>query len=307
MDEKIKSTIDKIKLLAEQNSEFNQAMQKLFGNTVSALPIQLECSVSDDIKSIREALGIKANKSISYEFIKEQRLKDQLYIDNLRMENAAFNLQEKEIDRFYVFCVNAFYQIENIINYYFHTKYPNIDDLLTVLEASTKNDGEGGKYQFKRSKKEPLEKNVGDIQIFFKINALCNLLFPNDKDIKLTLSNLRKVRNEGEHRCQIIFTDKDENNKLYVFLKKATFNSIRIALIKVVSSIKQQVLNPIETKIIEGTIKNKLPSACFVSWENKSDRLPNHLLKKVYHLDTGDSVVLTLSDDKIVDVAVKKI
>ena len=36
MDEKIKSTVHKIKLLAEQNPEFYQEMQKLFGKTASA-------------------------------------------------------------------------------------------------------------------------------------------------------------------------------------------------------------------------------------------------------------------------------
>lgn len=36
MDEKIKSTVYKIKLLAEQNPEFYQEMQKLFGKTASA-------------------------------------------------------------------------------------------------------------------------------------------------------------------------------------------------------------------------------------------------------------------------------
>ena len=36
MDEKLITTINKIKLFAEQNPEFNQAMQKLFGNETSA-------------------------------------------------------------------------------------------------------------------------------------------------------------------------------------------------------------------------------------------------------------------------------
>lgn len=305
MEDKIITTVNKIKQLAEQNPEFKQAMQKLFGNAVPVPSIQSSISISDDVKSIRSALEIRGNKSVSYDFIKEQRLKDQLYIDNLRMENAALNLQEKEIDRFYIFCVNAFYQIENIINYYFHTKYPNIDDLLTVLEESTKNDGEGGRFQFKRSQKEPQEKNVGDIQIFYKINALCNLLFPNDIDVKITLSNLRKVRNEGEHRCQVILSEKDESNKLYLFLQKATFNSVRITLIKVVDTIKQQILNPTPLNTIEGIIKTKLPGACFISYGDKTSPLPSSLFKKVCHLNTGDTIILTMLDNTIVDVATK--
>ena len=42
MDEKLIATVNKIKLLAEQNPEFNQTMQKLFGNTVSASIVNIK-------------------------------------------------------------------------------------------------------------------------------------------------------------------------------------------------------------------------------------------------------------------------
>jgi hypothetical protein len=139
------------------------------------------------------------------------------------MENAALNLQEKEIDRFYIFCVNAFYQVENIVNYYFYSLYPNIYDLLGIIEDATKGNGE---YRFDRTKGK--YDNISDIQIYYKLNALCSLLFPGDVPINATLGNLRKVRNVGEHRCQVIWSEKDERNNLYVFFKNASFNSIRI-------------------------------------------------------------------------------
>jgi hypothetical protein len=207
--------------------------------------------MSQDISEIRTALEIRGNHSIDYDFIKEKRLREQLLIDNYRMENAALNLQEKEIDRFYIFCVNAFYQVENIVNYYFYILYPNINDLLTVIEDATKNDGEKGKYRFDRSKGQ--YDNIGDIQIVHKINALCNLLFTNDIPVRATLGNLRKIRNEGEHRCQIIWSEKNEKDKLYVFFKNASFNSIRIVLKKVVSEVRKQ-LQPDKSKEYKATI-----------------------------------------------------
>ena len=246
-------------------------------------------------------MEIRGYNSIDYSFIKEPRLRDYLNADNLRMENAALNFQEKESERFYSFCVNAFYQVENIVNYYFHKAYPNIEDLLKVIEDATKNDTDGKKsFKFKRAKGEFVEKNVGDIQIFYKINALCNLLFPKDDKIKSTLGNLRKVRNEGEHRCQIIWDEKNEENKLYVFLKKATFNSIRITLKKVVAEVKSQLqsmekdegINEAEYKVTILSLINKLEDIKKAYEEGDYETCENHI-------DIGLSILASLNiDDK---------
>lgn len=304
MDEKIKATIEKIVQLSKQNEEFNMEMRKLFGKTVSASTVSDSQTISDDIAAIRAALEIRGNHSIDYGFIKEQRLKEQLFIDNLRMENAALNLKEKESDRFYTFCVNAFYQVENIVNYYFHKSYPDINDLLTAIENATKNDSDGKKsFRFKRAKGEKseyVEKNVSDIDMFYKMNALCNIMFPNDKAIKSTLSNLRKVRNEGEHRCQIIWEEKNEENKLYVFLKKATFNSIRITLKKVVSEVKANLqsleksdgTNESEYKATVLQLINKLEAIKKAYDEGDYDSCENLI-------DVGQSILASLNvDDK---------
>lgn len=297
--EKIIEQIDKIERYSHQpgNEWLLAELKRRFGNSYT----WDSSTVSDDVAFIRSALSIKANNSITYDFITNQRLKDQLIIDNLRMENAAFNLQEKEIDRFYTFCVNAFYQVENMVNYYFFVSYPNIQDLLTAIEKYTQNDGEGGIYRFRRSQTNQ-ESNVGDIPISFKINALCNILFPRDNIIKITLGNLRKVRNEGEHRCQIIYSQKDESNKLYLFLKRATFNSIRILLIKVVSAIKEQLSKTTKVETVYGTIVSKLPGACFISFNGERHQLPANMMKKISNLKDGDNILVKLRDKTIVDV-----
>ena len=136
MDDKIKTTIEKIKLLANQNQEFAKEMKKIFGKSESSSDLPILTSVSSDVSAIRSALEIRATESLKYNFVKVPRLRDQLIIDNLRMENAALNLQEKESDRFYIFCVNAFYQLENIINYYYHVMFPNVNDLLNEIEIA---------------------------------------------------------------------------------------------------------------------------------------------------------------------------
>ena len=302
MDEKLKTTIEKIVQLSKQNSDFDSEMRKLFGKTMSASTVSNNSVISDDISAIRAALEIRGYNSIDYSFIKEPRLRDYLNADNLRMENAALSFKQKESERFYTFCVNAFYQVENIVNYYFHKSYPNIDDLLTAIENATKNDSDGKKsYQFMRAKGDKsqfVEKNVSDIDMFYKINALCNILFPNDKAIKATLSNLRKVRNEGEHRCQIIWDEKNEENKLYVFLKKATFISIRITLKKIVAEVKSNLLT-LEKKEINNEHEYKETILLLI---NKLEAIKKAFDEGDYDLcenliDIGQSILASLNID----------
>lgn len=295
MDDRIKATIDKIKLLAKQNQEFAKEMQAIFGKYEAAPDIPILTSVSSDVSAIRSALEIRATESLKYSFVKVPRLRDQLIIDNLRMENAALNLQEKESDRFYIFCVNAFYQLENIINYYYHVKFPNINDLLNEIEKATSNEPE--RYRFKRNGKEI---NVSDVAAYYKIIAICDTLFPDNLQLKVTLNNLRKIRNEGEHRCQVINEKRDESDNLYQFLQTATFNGVRTSLLKVVSTIETMM----QERIVEGEIKNILPSTCFVSYDEKTEQLPNKLFAKVKFLKEKDKIQIILFANKIIDVKI---
>ena len=235
MDGKINSAIKLIIEFAKQNPEFGQGLKSELNNLYSLNTIQTINSISSDVTAIRKALNIQANCSISYDFIPNQRLRDQLIIDNLRMENAAIGLKESEKERFYTFCVNAFYQVENIVNYYYYVLYPSIDDLLKAIEEGTRNEtkNEQKDYRFHRNSRE---KSVPDIPIAHKLNAFCNTNFPED-NIKITLSQLRQVRNEGEHRCMVI-QEGDKNNSLYKFFRYNSFNTIRQVLIKLVNAVK---------------------------------------------------------------------
>lgn len=297
MDEKIKSTVHKIKLLAEQNPEFYQEMQKLFGKTASASDVNMNSNISSDIAAIRSALEIRANASITYSFVKNQRLRDQLIIDNLRMENAALNLQDPEADRFYVFCVNAFYQVENILNYFYHTVFPEVESLLKEIEDATHD--EKNDFKFKRTGKE---QNVGSIPVAHKLNAFFNSYLPEEGSLKWSMGTLRQVRNEREHRCDIIRQEKDENNNLYKFFRSKTFNYVRIDLIKFVNAIEYKLKNPDKEEKVESVIKSKLPSACYVLLREKSVLLPNKLYAKIKHLDNGAKIILTITGNKINDV-----
>ena len=273
-------------------------MQKLFGKTASASDVNMNSNISSDIAAIRAALEIRANASITYSFVKNQRLRDQLIIDNLRMENAALNLQDPEADRFYVFCVNAFYQVENIINYFYYTVFPDVDSLLKEIEDATQGE-KNVHYRFERTGKE---QNVSDINVSDKLNAFFNSYLPEEGSLKVSIGTLRRVRNKAEHRCDIIRQKKDDDKYLYNFLKEKTFNSVRIDLKKFVNAIEYTLRNPDKEGKIESEIKSKLPGACFVLFRGKSVQLPDKLFAKVEHLNNGDKIILTITGNKINDV-----
>jgi hypothetical protein len=268
-------------------------------------------AISKDVSSIRKALEIRAKASISYDFIDNQRLRNQLIIDNLRMENAALNLKEKESDRFYTFCVNAFYQVENITNFYYFMKFPNIDILLDEIETNTKNE-KYIKNRFIREKRNK-ETDVSSIHIFYKINAICNSIFPDDTSFKWTLGMIRKIRNEGEHRCNVIINDKNEDDSIFKFFQENDFNSIRICLIKLTNGIKNQLAIPKTITIpkespiteIRGIVSSKLPGACFIKIESNIYNIPNSLIWKTKDYKVGDCIIVSFKDNAIIDIIKK--
>lgn len=211
-------------------------------------------SIANDISFIRSALNIRGNNSLQYEYITDATLKNQLIVDNLRMENYALSFVSGDnTERLYNFCVCAFYQIENLINYYFYTKYPNLDDLLTNIEIHTKK----SEHPFTRSSDKNVE-DVGDIGMDKKIYAFCDCYYPfsaekPDYTLRI-LSQLRQVRNEGLHRCNIIKDDPE--NKLHDFFKYQNFSKIRALLKKVSNTIETNLSNRQEeqvTNILENT------------------------------------------------------
>lgn len=175
--------------------------------------------IKKDTNKVVEYLSIKPECSIDYSFIKHSLLRARLELDNLRMENVRYNLSEKdEMKRLYDFSINAFYQIENLINYFYHEKYPKIENLLDHFES----------IETTRFKRTNEMKNIGDIYISTKIFSF-NKTYNNtetDMYVGMNIDSLRKIRNEGLHRCTRIKTIENENKNLHQFLKYATFDSV---------------------------------------------------------------------------------
>lgn len=221
-----KESLEKLLLLIDEicnegeNIWFKNELRRKFSNNESDISLIYNRiqDVKNDTLKIKKLLNFSPEIKIDYSYIKHQLLIKRLEADYLRMENVRYDLSEKdEVKRLYDYCVNAFYQIENLINYYYHEKFPNIIDLLNHLEKVPN-------IVFKRKE----ERNVGDIIISTKILAFSNTYYSFDnKDFTgFNIDNLRQIRNEGVHRCTRIKTLENENPRLHKFIKYATFDSI---------------------------------------------------------------------------------
>jgi hypothetical protein len=176
-------------------------------------------------EKISKYLCLDVTASIKYDYIDHTFMRARLEMDNLRMENVLHNLTEKdEINRLYQFCFYAFYQIEMLVNWYFHKKYPSFDALLNEMEQASVGWDRG------RFIRKGTETDVSDIVIASKLNHFNHLFFNNQKQIIFTLRNLRNVRNEGSHRCSVILKNENENDHLRRFIKDSDFSLIRKAV-----------------------------------------------------------------------------
>jgi hypothetical protein len=289
--EQLKKLLDFIDALSnEQGNEWfvEELKKRYIPNT------ELGYSLRNDIEYIRDILGIKGKVSIDYSFIKHDLLREQLIIDNIRMENSALQLKNSnEVERFYNFCVNAFYQIENIINYYYFISFPAIEDLMNHLEKNNP------KYERKEK-----HKTIADIDVAVKLYAFGNVFFPSrtgsPDSTSFQVSDLRKVRNEGLHRCSIIMSSKveqEKNSAIYSFFKNQTFNTIRTVLKKVVLAVKQELELPQKNtlSINSGVITSLLPSGGFVTLGNgQVITMDSKLISKYKNLKVDDKVNVTI-------------
>lgn len=215
----------------EQNLWFkNELSSNISKNNSISSSTDTFLDIKKDTSKIINLLNINPPISIDFSFINHKLLRTRLELDNLRMENVRYDLKETdEIKRLYDFCINAFYQIENLINFFYYEKFPKIDALLSHLEKIKDS-------KFKRKE----EKNIGDIPIFAKIYAFNKTYYTEDYT-GYNIDSLRLIRNEGLHRCSRIKSIENENKRLHDFLKHATFHSVHSLVNSLAEKVKEKL------------------------------------------------------------------
>lgn len=311
MDEKLVSILNKVIKLCGQHPEFGselrQQLEVHHPQAVVALTPELESQLTKVKKDISKMhnimqIGDETAPSISYDFVKDKRIRDQLLIDNVRMENLLLDTRISEDDRFPLFCVNAFYQVENLLNYYYHTMFPDLKSLEDMLKTNTSSEKESFKYA---NRKGIDIRSVSDIQSHYLINAFCNYKSSQDGYFKYRLSGLRLVRNKFSHRsfdAKFKWKDPEKGSYLNIFLEHNTFITVRQDLQVLVSLVAQDLLSLDVSYDVPAVVSTMLPSSCFVKYEGKTEGLPAKLLGRVSGRKVGDQLTLTIRDRRIVDV-----
>lgn len=218
MEEKMLSTIKKIKLLAEQDSEFRQEMQKLFGSTVSASVV--DNNDDERISHIEKYLGLdyyvdSVESIIDYSFVKEQEVKNKLISDNREMLRFRFGTRSHMID-FEEFCRYAQLQAEMLLNYFYCQKGVSLSEITKHIK------------NFNPTAIIPESiSNLSAISFSTKLWAF-------EKEFNLnvieTFDHVREVRNNQSHRNpkERIFSIEDYQRKLQdwkiVLKKDGTFD-----------------------------------------------------------------------------------
>ncbi len=234
-----------------KNAWFKEALQE----TLSAAPQNLE----QDIWAIRMALQVRRNPTIDYSFVEYELAKEHLIVDNLRMENVRYDTREAmPLIQFHSYCIYAFYQVENIINYYYWKAFPDFDKFINYLKDC------GAQLPKKTAQK------LSDLNISTKLYRFTTDFFGEYGDFTaVNLSTLRKVRNESSHRCSVLASRKDEDTTIFNFFKNQTHQSIH-RLLEILADKVRKLLsapthNPIVTKITK-----KEPEISRVESKNKS-------------------------------------
>lgn len=247
------------KLKASKNFWILDALRRIVDN----------CDISD----ICRVVNIKREQSIDYMFVDDGTVRNQLVIDNLHMENCAFDVQTKTgRARFIDFCQYAFFQVEGIINYYYVKRFGNTTKLLSYIEVKS-----NGRYKRKND-----NDTVELIPIANKIYVICHDLLTTDDST--WFGDLRKIRNYRAHRSSN--ADGDEIKKINDFLAKENFSSVRTRLQKLIAAIKSHIESDFNASFKIGTITEKFAYQTNIEIDGKSYRT-EQILKGI---EKGDKI-----------------
>lgn len=224
--------------IAKVDSDFKNRL--LHSLSATTMPVLSE--IGSDIKDIIIKLGISKKSTIDYDLIKDPNTKLELQIDNIHMSNAYYEIRlPNETERLRVdghfldLCTYAWFQIENLLNYYFYIKYKDINKIKSKIQDHCKSMPMPYNPQ-----NDP--KTIEDIKSIYKITAICDIFrewYPLDKEKKdgtyfstkeATLNGLRGLRNKCIHKSMIIFDEsfleQEKNKNINNFLTYNDKNTI---------------------------------------------------------------------------------
>ena len=120
--EDLKKLLAFISALTEQpgNEEFVAGLRSLVGQPN-------EPGLKADLEDIRRILRIRGIQSIDYSFVNDELTRNQLTMDNIRMEDCLLDNELSVQEKYYEFCSYIHFQVENVLNYYYTKAFSTFD------------------------------------------------------------------------------------------------------------------------------------------------------------------------------------
>lgn len=184
---------------------------------------------------------------IDYTFIDDESVKTVMEKDNRKMEVLLFEKEKDDKDRFISFCTSAFHQIENLLNFYYHKKFPDINGLKKFMWENNP----AFELKYKKLRKISEEERLKQLNKFksvrdFDINTLVYLYekefyFDKHKSYNKKITLLREIRNDDSHRCTVLEKGNEKVREEYQLLMKEKKDKINRG--------KQYIPTPDQSKV----------------------------------------------------------
>lgn len=184
---------------------------------------------------------------MDYSFIDDINVKTVMEKDNRKMELLLLEKGKDEKDTFISFCTSTFHQIENLLNYYYHKKFPDINRLKKFMWEN--NPAFQARYKkLRKLSEEDRLKQLGKFKSVrdFDINTLVYLYekefyFNKHKSYNKKITLLREIRNDDSHRCTVLDKGNEKVREEYQLLQKEKKDKINRG--------KQYIPKPGQSKI----------------------------------------------------------
>lgn len=180
-EEAIKSAVEKIRKLWNENPDFQKALCDAIGISANG-----SGGSSAGLSNVEHYLGLDYEidsqaSTIDYSFVKDDRIRNLLQSDNREMMRFRHGTRGHKID-FESYCCYACLQAEMLLNYYFYTV--NGDDEESILENI-----------------KMYNEKANAISLSYELYAFTKQ-FDLPYSIYNSIDNVRKVRNTQFHRSK---------------------------------------------------------------------------------------------------------
>jgi hypothetical protein len=206
----------------EENEDFKYKLLEKLSGELDFLSIQKDVSfIKKATARLLKENQLQGDASVDYSWVEDEYVRNQLIVDNFRMGTIYRRGREQNhFEMFYNYCSYAFFQIEELTNYFLHEMATEVEEFISVHNTDCE-----PKYLITRAEDKVIAHIMNQ-----KINYLLRKYPVVFESIIYTLRSIQGARNEGLHRCSVTFKMGESHDKLVRFLRYQNYDSVLHAI-----------------------------------------------------------------------------